>query len=95
MSTDAIRMSSKGQIVIPQEIREEINATEGTLFSVIGARDTVILKKITKPSKEDLIKELEIMAREGKRHLQSLGIKESDIPRIVERRRRKKNEGSS
>jgi len=43
MVLETIKMSSKGQIVIPQDIREEINAGEGTLFVVIGNKDTVIL----------------------------------------------------
>ena len=88
MVIETIKMSSKGQIVIPQDIREEIHAAEGTIFSVMSSNDTVILKKIEMPSKEDLIKELESAAKEGKRRLQKKGIKESDIPSIVEKSRR-------
>lgn len=88
MTVETVRMSSKGQIVIPQDIREEIDADEGTVFAVTGSRDTVILKKIGTPSKEELIKQLGIIAKEGKRRLQSKGIKEEDINSIVKKSRR-------
>ena len=87
MVVETIKMSSKGQIVIPQGIREEIHATEGTLFAVVGGKDSVVLKKILTPSKEDMIKELKDIAKEGRRKLEKKGIKEEDIPSIVEKAR--------
>lgn len=89
MVVEMIKMSSKGQVVIPHDIREEIKADEGTVFAVVGSRDTIVLKKIQTPSKETLIKELESIAKEGRKHLEKKGIKESDIPGIVEKSRRK------
>jgi AbrB family looped-hinge helix DNA binding protein len=81
------KMSSRGQIVIPQELREKLKADEGTVFAVEGSEDTIILKRINLPSKETLFKELERIAVEGKQRLLSQGIKEGDIPNIVQRRR--------
>ena len=81
-------MSSKGQIVIPKGIREELHAEEGTLFAVIGGKDTIVLKKVIRPSKAMLLRELEAVAKEGKKRLQKRGIKESDISEIVARRRK-------
>lgn len=87
MVVETIKMSSKGQVVIPRDVREDIQADEGTVFAVISGKDSVILKKIATPSKEELIKELHTIAKEGKRRLQKKGIKESDIPSIVKRSR--------
>ena len=89
MTIETIKMSSKGQIVIPQDIREEMGVSEGTVFAVVGSSDTIVLKKIQTPSKEDLIKELAVIAKEGKKRLAKKGIKESDIPKIVEESRRR------
>ena len=47
------RLSSKGQVVIPEEIRERLGLKEGTQFVVIGERDVVILKSIAPPSMEE------------------------------------------
>ena len=90
MPAETIKMSSRGQIVIPQDIREEIKASEGTIFSVVSAKDTIILKKVFIPSKEDLIKEIEAIALEGRKRAERLGIKESDVPELVQRARKSK-----
>jgi len=87
MVVETVKMSSKGQIVIPQGIREEINADEGTVFAVIGGQDTVVLKKIETPTKEQLIKELSSIAKEGRKRLERKGLKESDIPSLIKKAR--------
>lgn len=92
MDVETTKMSSKGQIVIPQDIREELNADEGTVFAVIGSNDTIILKKLEKPSKEDLIKNLEKIAKEGRKRAEKLGIKESDVSEIIHKLRKEKNQ---
>lgn len=50
------KASTRGQIVIPQDIREKIGMREGSLFAVMQPKtDTIILKKVdSKISKEDL-----------------------------------------
>lgn len=89
MVVETVKMSSKGQIVIPQDIRDILHAREGTVFAVVSNKDTVVLKKIVTPSKEDLIKDLAAIAKEGKKRLQKKGLKESDIPKIVDKARAK------
>ena len=79
MIVETVRMSSKGQIVIPQDIREEIHVEEGTVFAVVGTKDTIILKRITTPSKEELIKDLGFFAKRAKTKLQNRGITEKDL----------------
>ena len=79
MNVETVRMSSKGQIVIPQDVREEIGTNEGTIFAVVGTKDTIILKKITTPSKEELIKDLGLFAKRAKMKLQTRGFTEKDL----------------
>ena len=86
---DVTSISSRGQVVIPQKLRDRLGLHSGEKFIVLGENDTVILKRIATPSKEHLIKELEVIAKEGKKRLQSKGIKEADIPKIVEKSRAK------
>ena len=87
---ETIKMSSRGQIVIPQDIREEIKASEGTIFSVVSSKDAIILKKVSVPSKEELIKEIGAIALEGRKRAEKLGIKESYVPELVQRIRKSK-----
>ncbi len=79
MKVETVRMSSKGQVVIPQDIREEIHVDEGTIFAVVGTKDTIILKRISTPSKEELIKDLGFFAKKAKMKLQSKGFMEKDL----------------
>jgi len=90
MPAETIKMSSRGQIVIPQDIREEIKASEGTIFSVVSSKDAIILKKVSVPSKEDLIKEIGVIALEGRKRAERLGIKESGVPELVQKVRKSK-----
>lgn len=91
MPAKTIKMSSRGQIVIPQGIREELQASEGTIFSVVSAKDAIILKKISTPSKEDVIKEIGAIALASRKRAEKLGIKESDVPELVQRARKSRN----
>ena len=43
------KMSSKGQVVIPENIRKNLNLKTGAQFIVVGDKDVVILKSITPP----------------------------------------------
>jgi len=71
------KMSSKGQVVIPEEIRDRLGLKAGIQFLVIGERDVVILKALVAPSMndfDDLIKKARKQARKS-------GMKRSDISR--------------
>lgn len=43
------KMSSKGQVVIPENIRKTLNLKAGAQFVVVGDKDVVILKSISPP----------------------------------------------
>lgn len=52
MDVAITKVSSKGQVVIPQEIRTEANFREGEKLLVYGNKSMVILKKMESPEKE-------------------------------------------
>ena len=58
------RMSSKGQIVIPEEIRNALGLKAGTKFVVMGEGDVVVLKTISPPSSTEF-NDLILRAREA------------------------------
>lgn len=43
-------LSSRGQVVIPQEVRERLHLHTGEKFVVFGEDDTIVLKKLAVPS---------------------------------------------
>ena len=58
------KMSSKGQVVIPEEIRKRLKLKEGSQFIVIGEKDVVILKSINPPS----FKEFDDIITQARKH---------------------------
>lgn len=65
------KLSSKGQVVIPEEIRDRLGLKPGAQFVVVGDRDVVILKLIQTPDMsefDDLVGRARNAARKaGKR----------------------------
>lgn len=47
------KLSSRGQVVIPEEIRKRLGLEAGAQFVVVGEGDTVVLKRIRPPSLDD------------------------------------------
>lgn len=43
------RLSSKGQIVIPDEVRKNLGLHTGDQFVVVGENDVILLKMISEP----------------------------------------------
>ena len=74
------RLSSKGQVVIPEEIRIRLGLQPGTRFIVLAEGDMVLLKTLTVPSTEsfrDLIRQ----AREA---AALAGMTEEDIQETIQ-----------
>jgi len=80
------RMSSKGQVVIPESIRKQLNLQEGAQFLVVGEGDVVVLKVVTLPDMsqfDELIKQARQQAKEA-------GLTEEDVTSAVAKARGKK-----
>jgi AbrB family looped-hinge helix DNA binding protein len=78
------RLSSKGQVVIPEEIRQRLGLEAGAQFVVVGEGDVVVLKAVQAPSMGQF-DELVGAARKAARRA---GMKRRDIPAAVGRARR-------
>jgi AbrB family looped-hinge helix DNA binding protein len=78
------RMSSKGQIVIPEAIRKRLNLQPGTQFIVVGEEDVVILKAITAPEIETFAN----LIQEARQQARQAGLKRKDIAAAVSKARR-------
>lgn len=46
MKIEITKITSKGQVVIPKEIRKELGITSGERFIVYDTKDSVVLKRI-------------------------------------------------
>jgi AbrB family looped-hinge helix DNA binding protein len=80
------KMSSKGQVVIPEIIRETLGLENGCQFLVLGDKDVVILKTISVPSK----KEFNSLLNKARKEANKVGLKPKDISKAVAKTRGKK-----
>ena len=79
------KLSSKGQVVIPKEIRERLGLKPGTQFVVLGERGAVILKTISAPA----IEQFDELVAEARRAARKAGLRRSDITAAVKKVRGK------
>jgi AbrB family looped-hinge helix DNA binding protein len=77
------KMSSKGQVVIPEDIRKRLNLKAGSQFVVMGEDGVVILKAIEAPS----MKDFDALISEARKQARQAGLKRSDIAAAVAKAR--------
>lgn len=77
------RMSSKGQVVIPEEVRTRLGLEAGAQFVVVADGDVVILKTVQKPS----MKQFDTLIKEARRQARTSGMKRTDVADAVRRAR--------
>ena len=80
------KMSSKGQVVIPEDIRKRLKLKAGSQFVVVGENDVVILKSISPPS----LNEFDTLIAEARRQGKEVGLKQSDITEAIAKVRSRK-----
>ena len=80
------KMSSKGQVVIPENIRKKLKLKAGDQFVVMGENDIVILKSISPPSLDEFDSLIAKARKQGKQ----AGIKKSDISDAISKVRGRK-----
>lgn len=77
-------LSSKGQVVIPEEIRTRLGLKVGAQFVVVGDRDVVILKVLEPPA----LRDFDTLVGRARRAARQAGLKQADLTRAVAKVRR-------
>ena len=78
------RLSSKGQVVIPEDIRQELGLKEGSQFVVMGRKDVVILKVISPPS----LRDFDTLLAGTRKKARQAGLRKQDVLRAIKKVRR-------
>jgi AbrB family looped-hinge helix DNA binding protein len=73
------KMSSKGQVVIPEDIRKKLKLKTGAKFVVVGDRDVIIFKNISPPA----LDEFDDLIAEARKKAKQVGLKKSDISEAI------------
>jgi AbrB family looped-hinge helix DNA binding protein len=80
------RMSSKGQVVIPETIRRRLKLEEGVQFVVVGNADVIILKAIAVPD----LGEFDALIQQARKQAKEAGLKQKDIQSAIAKARSRK-----
>jgi len=79
-------LSSKGQVVIPEEIRSRLGLKPGVQFVVIADRDVVIFKVLEPPA----LSEFNTLVEKARKAAKRAGMKPSDIEKAITKVRKAK-----
>ena len=79
------RLSSKGQVVIPEEVRKALGLEAGARFVVLSEGDVVILKRIDAPGRT----EVRALAAKARRRARRAGVKPADVQKATREVRRR------
>ena len=75
MNIATTKMSSRGQVVIPEIIRKQLHIKSGSQFVVIGKDDVVVLKSLPETSISDFDSLISMARKQAKK----VGLKKADI----------------
>ena len=85
MPVQVITMSTKGQVVLPSEMREALSLGPGSKLAVFCEDGTIMLKPLVVPSADDFRKSL----KKAQAWAAENGYSESDVRGIVKEARKK------
>lgn len=78
--TEIITMSSKGQIVVPRELRKNLGLEKGAHFTIFGKDDTLVLKRIDVPDAREAFEKIH---KWGVELAKKKGWKEKDVVKKI------------
>jgi len=78
-------LSSKGQVVIPEDVRDALGLEPGAQFVVMGDGDVVILKRIETPARS----EFRALATKVRGQARRAGLKRAHVRKAIRKVRRR------
>jgi AbrB family looped-hinge helix DNA binding protein len=78
-------MSSKGQVVIPENVRKRMGLSPGQQFVVVAEDDVIVLKSIEVPTMRDF----DQMIKAPRKTAQDAGMRRSDVSKAIAKVRKK------
>jgi len=80
------RMSSRGQVVIPEAVRDKLGLGAGTQFVVTGEGDVVVLKKLNPPS----MAEFDEIIATARRQARAAGLTKAQVRAAIRKARQRR-----
>ncbi len=84
-NVEVTSISSRGQVVIPQNLRNKMGIHTGEKFVVIGEEDTIVLKKLEMPT----FNGIDRLFKKTRDFAKKKGLKKLDIGESIKQVRKK------
>ncbi len=81
MNPVTTKMSSRGQVVIPERIRAQLRLEPGVEFVVVAKDDVLVFQRVPSPSWE----QFDTLIREARRQARSAGLTARHVKRAIAR----------
>jgi len=83
------KLSSRGQVVIPEEIRKRLGLEPGAQFVVVGEGDVVVLKALKPPRMADF----KALLDQAQQSAEAAGLTPDDVEQAIQEVRRESEGG--
>ena len=83
--TDMVTISSKGQLVIPSDVRESMAIQKQDKFLLVHDRDTILLKRV---HEEKLKKRMKELVGKFRSDIRESGISRKDLEAVIRKARK-------
>jgi AbrB family looped-hinge helix DNA binding protein len=85
LAVELTRLSERGQIVIPSELRKSMKLKEGERFIVMGLGDTIVLRKLELSNERLRLKKL---IKESREIASRVGFSEGEVEKLIRESRK-------
>lgn len=77
------KMSSKGQVVLPEALRQMYGWESGTAFSILTYKGSIIMQPLKTPTDDEIAAEFEEAFAESRRQAKAAGMTPLDISNAI------------
>ena len=77
------KMSSKGQVVLPEALRQMYGWDSGTAFTIIAYKGSILMQPLRTPTDDEIAAEFEEAFAEARRQAEVAGMTPMDIANAV------------
>ena len=84
------KMSSKGQVVLPEALRQMYGWDSGTAFTILTYKGSIIMQPLKTPTEDEIAAEFEAAFEESRRQAKAAGMTPMDISNAISDVRRER-----
>ena len=77
------KLSSKGQVVLPEALRQMYGWQSGTAFTILVYKGSIIMQPLRTPTEEEIVAEFEDAFEEARRQAKAAGMMPVNVTNAI------------